>query len=478
MRQILIIIFFAVIVMMAGCGVGPEYRRPASIIDVSSDYRYLGENPNDVSFDPNYLWWQNFADETTNDLVSEALANNYSIKSAAQRVIQSQASLEQAIGAQLPNINYGFGRERSRSNFFLGGLNIQSIESVYNQNISASYSLDLFGKLKQAKQAAWAELLSSRASQIAVTNSLIASVVKTRVAVETLKRQKDIIEKTIDSRERTLDIVERRYKYGRVESIDVRFARENLAVARAVLPEIELSLAKTLMAVDTLLAKKLGSTNDLPSIVLDVPNLSPIPMGLPGSLLDRRPDVIAAELKLKAQNERVGVSIAQLYPDLTLTGSYGFRGQEFENAFNDDYEVYSLILNAAMPLWQGGALRSNIKGAKARYEELAYDYADTIINAVKEVETALVTEEKLNSRYIHLIERAEQARKAEDLSLERYSKGLEPILTYLESERRRINAENDLVLVQDQLWSNRVDLFLALGGNWTANNSMDDKNEK
>ncbi len=452
--------------LFAGCSVAPDYNRPATIMDVAS--QYTNSTAGQVDYvAPTYRWWENFADPSTSKLVQTALRNNYSLKSAAQRVLQSQAALEQTIGGRLPNINYSFSRDRNKSSFFLGDLNISSLQTVYTQGIAVSYPLDLFGKLKNASQAAFNDLLAVETTQIALTNSLIASVINSRVNIESLQRQLEIALQTIESRKTTLEIIERRYSNGRATALDVRLARENLASAQASKVEFELELAQALLNLDSLLAVKPGSTQNLSRELPQLPDLSPVPVGIPASLLDRRPDVVATELALKAQNQRVGISIAQLYPDFTLTGSYGFRSEQFKDAFNDDFEVYSLVTSLAAPIWQGGQLRANIRGSKARFEELAYDYADTVINALNEVETALITEEKLKEKYEFIKVQVEQAVAAQELSLQRYTQGLENILAYLEAERRSITAQNQLVNVKSRLWTNRVNLFLALGGNWT-----------
>jgi multidrug efflux system outer membrane protein len=198
----------------------------------------------------------------------------------------------------------------------------------------------------------------------------------------------------------------------------------------------------------------------------DLPQLGPIPIGLPASLLDRRPDVVAAEMALKSSNELVGVSIAQLYPDLTLTGTYGGSADTLRDIFRHEAEVYSLVLNLAQPIFEGGRLQAAVNASRARYEELAADYAKTVLTAMREVEDALATEEKLKVQLDQTITRLDEAKAAEGLSRERYSRGVESILTVLESERRRRTDEDELAILKGQIWTNRVNLFLALGGDW------------
>ena len=183
--------------------------------------------------------------------------------------------------------------------------------------------------------------------------------------------------------------------------------------------------------------------------------------------MDRRPDVIAAEFALRASSERIGVSIAQLYPDLTLTGSYGFAADKLHSIFQEDEtEAYSLAFRLTAPIFKGGQLRAGVDAAKARHAEAAANYASTVLTALKEVEDSLVREQMLTEQLRHIQVRFEEARAAEELSKQRYQRGVEGILTILESERRRRIAENELAILKGQIWTTRVNLFLALGGDW------------
>jgi multidrug efflux system outer membrane protein len=195
--------------------------------------------------------------------------------------------------------------------------------------------------------------------------------------------------------------------------------------------------------------------------------LEPVPVGLPAALLDRRPDVIAAEFSLRASNERIGASIAQLYPDLTLNGSYGFSGDIIEDIFQqDETEMYSLLSRLAQPIFRGGQIRAQIDAAEARYAELAANYAETVLTAMREVEDALISEQLLQTQLKHTRVRLREAKDAVSLSKERYQRGVEGILAVLESERRSRIAEEELAILMGQLWTTRINLFLALGGDW------------
>jgi multidrug efflux system outer membrane protein len=345
-----------------------------------------------------------------------------------------------------------------------GGFSV--LTTTWSQNISVAYILDLFGKLKHAERAAWADMLAVEATRQALTNSLIAGVVGTRVNIATIQRQLAIASANTENQQRTLEIVERRYEQGLVGPVDIRLSRENLAASQAVEPVIEMSLIKARHALDVLLARPPGSSGDLPETLGELPDLKPVPIGVPAALLDRRPDVRAAELALRSANELIGVSIAQLYPDLTLSASYGTSANRWRDIWEHFAETYGLLMGLAQPVFKGGQIRAQIDAAKARYEELAANYAGTVLIAMQEVEDALAGEQMLQTQLGHAERRLNEAKAAEELSGQRYEQGIAGILTVLESERRRRMAEEDLTVLKGQIWATRVNLYLALGGDW------------
>jgi NodT family efflux transporter outer membrane factor (OMF) lipoprotein len=472
-------------IILSGCSVGPKYSRPETAAKDSE--KFINAGGHNQNADVNELaasdkWWENFSDPVTTELVEEALKNNYDLKAAASRVLQAQASLAEARGLQWPDVSYTLNRNRMKQSFnfgsFAGGGRFTVMNTTWSQDISVGYILDLFGKLKHMEKAAWADLLTIKTNEQAMTNTIIASVINARINIAIAQRRLTLAKANISSQQQTLNIVERRYQEGLVGPVDARLARENLAALKAIQPAIELQLITAHNALDVILARRPGSSQSLPETMEELPKMENIPIGLPASLLDRRPDLKAAELSLMAANERVGVSIAQLFPDLTLTGTYGFSGDTMEEIFKYDYtEMYAAITNLSQPIFKGGQLRAQIKAAKARYEELAANYAGSVLNALREVEDTLITEQKLTEQLEQAQIQLTEAKAAEDLSKQRYESGVEGILAVLESERRSRTSEEQLIILKGQIWSSRVNLHLALGGNWNDTQKLNAKNE-
>ena len=454
------------ILLVTSCTMGPDYQRPATLADTGT-YNHTAQ----INLDPNTLsdmepWWLNFGDPVTSKLVQTALDNNLDLKVSAARVLESDALLAQAFGQRLPQVSYGANRDRSKFYFNSPFGRASFLSTTWGQQLSISYVTDIFGKLRRAEEATWRQVLATQADRQTMLHTVIAQVVRTRVQIATQQRLLAIAQATTKSWRDNLTILERRYEQGLIESLDVHIAKENLAASQATENVLEQTLMITFNALNVLLGQRPGTTVTLAETLSELPDLAPPPVGVPAHLLDRRPDVISVEMLLAASTAHVGVSIAQLYPDLTLGGTYGFRGSEFEDLFIDETEVYSLVMQLAQPLFMGGQLQAQVDASQAQMEQAAGVYAGTVLKAFREVEDTLVREKFMWQRLTLLEERFSQAQIAEQLARERYQKGLQGILIVLETERRRRIAENELALSKGDLWTNRVDMFLALGGDW------------
>jgi multidrug efflux system outer membrane protein len=477
--SIYLLICASVAILATGCMVGPKYSRPKTAADTNDGYFQAAEPAIDVNdFGDTETWWRRFGDPVTVTLVREMLENNYDLKASAARILQARARLAEASGRRLPDVSYNIGRDRSKRSFNLGGGpfggRFSVMSTTWSQDISVAYALDLFGKLRRSERAAWAQMLATEAGEQVLINSMIATVIQARIDIATRERRLSIARANTKSREHTLKIVERRYGEGLVGPVDVRLARENLEAARALEPSVELSLIKAHYVLDVLLGRRPGGGERLPDSLAELPDLVPVPLGLPAALLERRPDVRSAELLLSAASEQIGASMAQLYPDVTLLASYGANADRWRDIWEHFSETYSATLGLSQPIFSGGRLRAQVDGAEARYVELMADYAGTVLTAMREVEDALVSERMLQEQLKHTALSLEEARAAENLSQERYQRGVDSLLAVLVIERRRRITEEQLTILRGQIWTTRVNLHLALGGDWNDQEQSDE----
>ncbi|MHC4949610.1 MAG: efflux transporter outer membrane subunit [Planctomycetota bacterium] len=457
----------SICLIFAGCNVGPNYERPVTAAMDSKEFKWLPDEWESAD-DPNLTvaWWQTFNDPVTNDLVGRALVHNTDLQAAAAAVDRSRAFLTVAHGARLPEAGLGFNRTRQQQSFNFPMGRESFITEGYTLDLGISYMVDIFGKLRRAEHAAEYDLFATENNRQALGHAVVSQVVQTRIQVATQQRLLEINEQTITNWQKALEVIERRYGQGLSPAVDVYIAKENLANAKAQRALIEQTLIVTLHGLDVLCGKAPETTEELAKTLPPLPELSPVPAGIPAALLDRRPDVRAVEMQLAAATERIGVSIAQMYPDLTLTATGGYAADHFRDLVRSDTEVYAFIVNAFMPLFKGGRLKAGVEAAEASAREAAAQYSGIVLNAMREVEDALAKQQKLSERIEQLTERVVQAQEAERLATQRYLEGVDKFLLVLETERRRRNAENELAIAHGNLWEARVQLFLALGGDW------------
>jgi NodT family efflux transporter outer membrane factor (OMF) lipoprotein len=250
--------------------------------------------------------------------------------------------------------------------------------------------------------------------------------------------------------------------------MDLYLARENLSAVQASEAQLEAALARSVHALDVLVGRRPGSVGAPPETLPELPELGPVPTGLPVQLLDRRPDLRGSELQLMAATYGVGVAVADLYPSLSFSASYGTRSERLSDLVDLDHAVYQLLANMVGPLFTGGARRAEVAAAEARMEAAAASYAGTVLTALREVEDALATDAANGTRVEFARRRLAEARAADRLARDRYQRGVANLLTVLETERRVRTAEEAMMSTRAEVWNTRIDLHLALGGDWSA----------
>lgn len=455
--------------LLAACTLGPEPGRPVTAADGAPAYVHedgLLVDPDEVELQP---WWRSFGDAATVELVERALEGNTDLRVAAARVLEAEAALRRAGGARWPQLDVRASGSRVKSSFVLPEIGRVSVYSTtYSADLGASYVLDVFGKLKRTEQSAWASLLAEQAGAEAVLHAVVAQVVRARVGVATLDESLAIARDIRSSWERTLATTERRYRSGLVTAVDLYLARENLSSAQAAEVELAASRHQALHALDVLVGRRPGTGAKPPDTLDQLPELAPVPAGLPAELLDRRPDLRRAEAALAAATYGVGAALADLYPSLTLTGSVGPTSDTLSDLTRSETVVYNAVASLVSPLFTGGQRRAAVAASRARVEQAAATYAGAVLTALREVEDALVASSSAAERLVHARRRVEEARAADRLARDRYQRGVDTLLRVLETERRVRAAESALLTTTSDLWNARIDLFLALGGDWTA----------
>jgi NodT family efflux transporter outer membrane factor (OMF) lipoprotein len=465
------------LLLVAGCVVGPELERPATAVDGVNAW----QNADDIDHvaDVGGPWWQAFGDAASDQLIERALKGNLDINRAAAAVLEARALLAVATGRRLPTVGLTVGASRQQQSFDLPGGRANFLSNNYNVGPTVRWQADLFGKLRRAEQSAAARLLAADADRIAVRHSVIAELLRSRVLIATLQNRVRLAEDNVDSLGQTLAVVESFYEAGagRVTALDVRLARQNLANARSQLPPLVRQLGQARLALDVLLGVLPGTTADQAVDLPPLPELAALPNVVPAALLDRRPDLLAAEFRTLAAQSDIGVEVADLFPSLQLDLTAGFAASELNDLLDADSQTWNIGGSLFVPLFTGFTETNEIEAVRARAQQLAYDYAQQVLRAVQEVESALIAERQDRAELAAAQSSLSEAQAAEELARDRYERGVEPLLSVFEAERRRRASEEQVAVVRQSVWASRIDLHLALGGDWQLPNAGVERNE-
>ena len=453
---------------LCSCTLGPDYTRPATSASLHQTFMNVDkvETRTSNQHSPINRWWTTIDDPMLPDYIDTLLAQNLDLKQASERVAQSRARLGMQTGGQYPSI--GVNASASRTGSPVNGN--QQYSNTINVNLESSWELDLFGRINRAVESAQASYEASLYDKEALTHSLIAQLVKQRIAIAVDKKLLKLAQNNAKNRKQTLDIISRRYDLGVASAAlsDVLLAEENYSTVKTDINEFERRLANDLYGLDILLGQLPGTTSTMEELFPLSSALPSVQTCMPASLLDRRPDLKANELVLKAANADIGIAISDLYPSLNLSGSIGFSGNSGHNLFTADQFVSSIMGALTNRIFQGGALRANIDLQKAEANELAHAYADAVLVAIQEVESNLQAEQKLAKEIQSLSRSSSALNKAKSIVEDRYQRGLTSLRDVLDTQQREYQIQQNLILRQQAKWNTRVALYLALGGDWLS----------
>jgi multidrug efflux system outer membrane protein len=451
----------AVFVLLQAAGCTLHRPRPATL-PVAVPPGYLETAGADEALPAGERWWERFGDQDLNALMAEAFAANPDLRQAYARLEQAEALVRTAGAAQLPSVDLSGAGGRRRQT--LGSAGPVTADS-YSLSLPASFEIDLWRKLASRTGAARLESGASREELKALYLSLSAQVADLYFLAVEQQAQLELTDRNIAAFADTLERVERRYREGLVPALDVYQSRQNLAAARSRRPEFENVLAAAEHALAVLLGRYPGRGivergRELPAAVPD------FPAGLPSGLLARRPDVQAGLLRLQASDARIAAAIADRFPALRLTGSYGGQSTELGDLLASGNIFWNLLLNIAQPLFDGGKRAAEVDRSRAVFRENLAVYHQSVLAAFREVEDALVAGRTVQERIARLGEREEASAAALRLALDRYLQGLSEFLPVLTAQGLHFDAQSQLLAARRQFIADRITLARALGGAW------------
>jgi multidrug efflux system outer membrane protein len=401
-----------------------------------------------------------FRDPVLQELVRRALEGNLDLGIAAQRVLEARARLVEAGADLYPTLDAFASGSRNR----VPGTGDATAWTVGG---ALSWELDFWGKFRRAAEAARAELLATEAGRRAVAQSVVAEVAAAYLTLRSFDLELDISRATLASRERSRDLVLSRRRGGVSSELELQQAEVLVLTAAQRIPDLERAIERTENAIAVLLGGNPGPVaRGAPLTAQEVP--AEVPAGLPSDLLDRRPDLLAAEQSLAAACANVGEAKAALLPTISLTAAGGLGSVELGRAASDSGPVWSLAAGIFQPIFDAGRLRAGVDAAEARFEAAALEYRRAALRAFREVADALVTLRKGREFLAFQRSLAETLAAQSRLSRDRYRGGVTSYLEVLDTERQAFDAETGLAVAERDVRLAFVDLYRALGGGWDA----------
>ena len=466
-RRLNLVLMTAALVALGGCALGPDYERP----ELSVPDRFRGDAP--PALDPatdsalaESDWSAVYTDPTLRLLIQQALAGNLDVRIAAARIEQARATAGATGLALFPQVGLTADHTRNKqSELALAAPNIPRDLTTNRVSLTATWEIDLWGRLRRSTEAARAELLGAEHARRGVVVGLIGDVASAYYSLQALDEQVAITRRTIATRDKFVELTQARHERGVISGLDVATAEAQAAAARANLPELQRQIALT----EDQLSLLLGGypTAIVRGEVSQEVGVEP-PAGLSSSLLERRPDLLLAESRLKAANARIGVAKAALFPRLALTGTFGTASQSLGDLFTQPSNAFSFGGNILQPLLDAERNLYQVDLADARKREAILGYEQAVKGAFREVADALAERSQYRAFEHEQEDRVAALKRADGIALARYRIGFSSYFDVINAERDLFDSELALTAARRNTRLAAVRLYRALGGGWAA----------
>lgn len=473
----------ALLSLLSACSVEPTYNRPdvptpQTFKEASAEQKQASllkdsawKNAEPADVEHRGEWWLVFGDPVLNDLERQAAEANQNLKAAAARVQQSRALTQSARAGWFPSLDAGFGPTRERlspASQLLSDDANGSTQTLWRAQATASYEVDLFGKVDSQVNTALANQAQNEALYRSVLLALQADVAKNYFELREYDNQLRLFRRTVTLRENTLKLVEGRFKEGDISELDLSRARNELSTARADSVGIARLRATSEHSLAVLLGKSPADFG-FPDSPIE-PIATQVPFGLPSALLERRPDIAAAERAMAAANAQIGLAKSAFFPRLNINASAGFESSSLGNLF--DWSTRSFLLGPlagtalTLPIFDGGRRKADLASARARYDEQVAKYREQVLVAFREVEDNLADLRLLDDQKGNQSEAVAASIRTERLSKTQYEEGQISYLDVIDAQRQVLQTELQLSRLTGTQAIATVNLIRALGGGW------------
>ena len=457
---------------LTSCTLGPDYQSP-EVREESRRSALDGESvpSRTVAGAVDIVWWKSFRDSELSSLVERLAAQNLDLKTAAERVVQSVAQRRVAAAQGLPHIeglsSNTYNRVSPNADLFvlLPGASVEN--ALFRDGLTSSWELDLFGRVRRAVEAADASTLAAVEKRHGVALAAVAELAQSYMLLRGTQDRLGIAKRNLRLTEENVELVNVRFRNGVATTLDMAQARAQQATIAATLPPLRAREAELINAIGLLLGeapRALEAELRRSRIIPRVPRK--VPIGLPGTLVRRRPDVREAEARLHEATAQTGVAVANFYPDVTLNGSASVESFHLSNLFTPNSTVFAVGPSISIPIFEGGQLRGTLALREAQQREAAVFFRETVLRAWKEADDALTNYREAQRRRIDVGRSVTENQSALQAARQRYSEGATNFLDVTATQALLLQSENDLSDSDTQIATDLVNLYRALGGGW------------
>jgi multidrug efflux system outer membrane protein len=458
--------------LLTSCAVGPNYKRPS----VQTPATFHAPEPLPSSQAASFAdlkWWEVFRDQELQNLITVALKQNFDLRDAVARVEAAQANLGITRSDQFPQVSASGGVNFTRTSRD-GQLSLPpALVPAQNRNWGQaqlnllSFEVDLWGRLRRATEAARANLLSAEENRKAVITALVSNVATQYFALREFDSQLEIARQALATRKESLKLTMSRRNYGIATDLDLKQAEQLVDTADVTISHLQQQIEQTENQITLLLGE--NPAGIVRENAFDENALPPeVPVGIPSALLERRPDIRAAEQNLIAANADIGVAKAAYFPQLSLSGILGGQSSQLSSLFSGPHSAWSFIPQLSQPIFTAGRLRSTVKLAEAQHESAIVQYEKTIQTAFTEVSDALIAHQRVQEARVKQEALVAVLDERKRLAYMRYQGGVDTQLNALDADRDLLQANLDLRQIRLNELLSIVQLYKALGGGWQS----------
>ena len=461
-----VLVLVTISALLAGCAVGPNYKKPATPAAASFA---SAQSPTYSSDEVQTEFWKQFGDDTLNQLVSDALDANHDLRIALGRLVEARAARHQAAFDYAPTVTASGGYTKQQVPAIASPVGAGYNYALYDAGFDATWELDLFGRIRRENEAARADLEGAEATLHDAQVSVIAEVARTYFELRGEQNELAVAQRNVENQQETLRVTDARLNAGRGTELDTSRAQAQLSTTLATIAPLEASIARSIHRLGVLTGRDPNALTDLLTPAKGLPDLPQLAaVGDPAAMLRRRPDIRVAERQLASSTARIGVAIGDLFPKVSFTGNFGYMSNNLSTLGQSNSRSYEIAPGISWAAFDLGRVYTQVQASRARADIDLAGYQKTVLGALEDTENSLVTHARARDRLRNADDAARASATAARLARTRYDGGIVDFLEVLDAERTQLQSEDQLAQSRTDAMTSLVAVYKALGGGWEA----------